>query len=498
MRCRTCPRPTALWWEPFSRSSAAVDLIIPRGGKSLIARVLQEARIPVLGQLEGICHTYIDARADAAKAVAVTVNAKMRRTSICGATECLLLHKDIAATIGANDKALLKAGCEVRVPKELLDLDPALKPAQDSDYGMEFLASIIAVAVVKDVKDAVAFVNGHNSQHTDAIITEDKEAADYFMKHVTARLRSTTPRRNSPMAANSARVRKSASPPATARAWARRPRRTHDLPVSRVRQRAGTGMTVTVRIAPSPTGLLHIGNIRAALFNWLFAKKHGGVFMLRLDDTDRERSTEAFRQSHRARPRMAWPRHGTHSRGSPTGLRRYGEVLEKLKISGRVYPCFETQAELDLKRKTQLGRGLPPVYDRAALKLTDAERAALIAQGKKPHWRFKLNPGDVTWDDIVQGQKRFPASALSDPVLVREDGVPLYTYCSVVDDVDFNVTHIIRGEDHVTNTAVQIQIWKAISDLPAAGFRAFSADRQRERHRDEQAPRHPQHRQHAR
>jgi glutamate-5-semialdehyde dehydrogenase len=164
-----------------------VDVIIPRGGKSLIARVRAESRIPVLSQLEGICHTYIDAKADAAKAAAITVNAKMRRTSICGATECLVLHKDIARTIGKDViAALLKAGCEVRVPKELLDLDPALKPVSDSDYGFEFLASIIAVTIADDVKGAVDFINRHNSLHTDAIITEDKDAADYFLRHVSS------------------------------------------------------------------------------------------------------------------------------------------------------------------------------------------------------------------------------------------------------------------------------------------------------------------------
>ncbi len=227
-----------------------------------------------------------------------------------------------------------------------------------------------------------------------------------------------------------------------------------------------------VRIAPSPTGLLHIGNIRAALFNWLFAKRHGGRFMLRLDDTDRERSTEAFEQAiirDLTWLGLTWDSFARQGDRLP----RYAEELEKLKASGRVYPCFETQGELDLKRKIQLGRGLPPVYDRAALKLSDAERAALIAEGKKPHWRFRLDAGDVVWDDIVQGHKSFPASSLSDPVLVREDGVPLYTFCSVVDDVDYAITHIIRGEDHVTNTAVQIQIWKAISDLPPPIFAHF-------------------------
>lgn len=231
-------------------------------------------------------------------------------------------------------------------------------------------------------------------------------------------------------------------------------------------------LTPHVRIAPSPTGLLHIGNIRAALFNWLFARRHGGRFMLRLDDTDKERSTDAFEQAIIRDLTWLGLNWDTFARQSDR-LARYDEVLEGLKKEGRVYPCFETQAELDLKRKIQLGRGLPPVYDRAALKLSDTERAALIAEGRKPHWRFRLDAGDVQWDDSVQGQKSFPSSSLSDPVLVREDGVPLYTYCSVVDDVDFAITHIIRGEDHVTNTAVQIQIWKAISDLPPPAFAHF-------------------------
>jgi glutamyl-tRNA synthetase len=231
-------------------------------------------------------------------------------------------------------------------------------------------------------------------------------------------------------------------------------------------------MTFNVRIAPSPTGLLHIGNIRAALFNYLFAHKHGGTFMLRLDDTDRERSTENFAEA--IKRDMTWLglTWDAFARQSDR-IARYKEVLEQLKLSGRVYPCFETQAELDLKRKTQLGRGLPPVYDRAALKLSDADRATLETKGRKPHWRFKLNPGDVTWDDLVQGHKVLHASVLSDPVLVREDGVPLYTFCSVVDDIDDKTTHVIRGEDHVTNTAVQIQIWQAITQTPPPVFAHF-------------------------
>jgi len=231
-------------------------------------------------------------------------------------------------------------------------------------------------------------------------------------------------------------------------------------------------MTPYVRIAPSPTGLLHIGNIRAALFNWLFAKRHGGRFMLRLDDTDRERSTEEFAKAIERDLSWLGLTWDAFERQSAR-LSRYAEELEKLKKSGRVYPCFETQAELDLKRKIQLGRGLPPVYDRAALKLSDAERDALLAAGKKPHWRFRLDAGDVVWDDIIQDRKSFPVASLSDPVLMREDGVPLYTFCSVVDDADFGITHIIRGEDHVTNTAVQIQIWQAITKAPPPVFAHF-------------------------
>jgi len=231
-------------------------------------------------------------------------------------------------------------------------------------------------------------------------------------------------------------------------------------------------MTVSVRFAPSPTGLLHIGNIRAALFNYLFARKNGGSFMLRLDDTDQERSTQAFTQALDRDLKwlgITWDCFEKQS----LRYARYAEVLEELKASGRVYPCFETQAELDLKRKSQLGRGLPPVYDRASLRLSPEEREKLLASGIVPHWRFRLDHTNVVWDDMIQKHKSFPASSLSDPVLVRGDGVPLYTFCSMVDDADFGVTHIIRGEDHVTNTAVQIQIWRAISDKPAPVFAHF-------------------------
>lgn len=194
--------------------------------------------------------------------------------------------------------------------------------------------------------------------------------------------------------------------------------------------------------------------------------------MLRLDDTDKTRSLPEYEEAIKRDLTwlgLTWDTFGRQSDRTP----RYAEVLERLKALGRVYPCYETQAELDLKRKTQLGRGLPPVYDRAALKLTQEQRAAFEAEGRRPHWRFRLDHVDVAWDDLVQGHKSLPASSISDPVLVRADGVPLYTYCSVVDDIDDKTTHIIRGEDHVTNTAVQIQIWTALTETPPPAFAHF-------------------------
>lgn len=220
-------------------------------------------------------------------------------------------------------------------------------------------------------------------------------------------------------------------------------------------------MTVLVRIAPSPTGLLHVGNIRTALMNWLFARKMGGKFMLRLDDTDQERSTQAFAEAIERDFKWLGLNWDLFAKQSDR-FKRYDEVLEQFKKTGRAYPCFETQGELALRRKSQLARSLPPIYDRGALNLSPAEIEAKLKAGEKPHWRFKLDDKNIVWDDMVQGRKEFPSGSLSDPVLVREDGVPLYTFCSVVDDVDFAVTHVIRGEDHVANTAVQIQIWEAM------------------------------------
>jgi glutamyl-tRNA synthetase len=225
-------------------------------------------------------------------------------------------------------------------------------------------------------------------------------------------------------------------------------------------------MVIRVRFAPSPTGLLHIGNARAALVNWLFARHHAlkgedATFLLRLDDTDRERSDPLYAKA--IEEDLAWLGL-THDRFAKQSDRfdQYDQAIERLKASGRLYPCYETPEELDFKRKRQLARHEPPIYDRTALRLTDQERGAFEAEGRKPHWRFKLLPEAIHWDDLIRGANDFHGSHLSDPVLVRADGAYLYTLTSVVDDIDFGITHIIRGEDHVSNTAVQIQLFAAL------------------------------------
>jgi glutamyl-tRNA synthetase len=226
-------------------------------------------------------------------------------------------------------------------------------------------------------------------------------------------------------------------------------------------------MSVTVRFAPSPTGRLHVGNIRTALINYLFARKQGGDFILRLDDTDQDRSTAEFARGIEedvAWLGIVWTRLVHQS----DRFACYAAAVEKLKGTGRLYPAYETPEELELKRKRQRARGKPPVYDRAALELSDAERAELEAAGRKPHWRFKLETRDVAWDDLVRGQQHVDAASLSDPVLIRADGTYLYTLPSVVDDIDLGVTHIIRGEDHVANTAPQIQLFEALGATPPA------------------------------
>ena len=220
-------------------------------------------------------------------------------------------------------------------------------------------------------------------------------------------------------------------------------------------------MSVKVRIAPSPTGRLHVGNVRTALVNWLFARNQQGCFVLRIDDTDRERSTKAFEESicqDLDWLSLSWDEFYRQSERFAV----YDAAAEKLRASGKLYPAYETQEELDRRRKVQLSRGLPPIYDRAALKLTEQERAALEAEGRRPHWRFKLDGRRVAWNDLVRGECEVDTTSMSDPVLIREDGAYLYTLPSVVDDIDMGMTHVIRGEDHVANTGTQIEIFQAL------------------------------------
>ncbi len=224
-------------------------------------------------------------------------------------------------------------------------------------------------------------------------------------------------------------------------------------------------MTVKVRFAPSPTGKLHVGNIRTALVNWLFAKGQGGTFVLRIDDTDLERSTKENEEGIRRDLTwlgMTWEETFKQSEK----FERYRQAAEELKAKGLLYPCYETADELERRKKIALSRGKPPVYDRAALELTDEQRKALEAEGRKPHWRFKLSGGRAEWNDLVRGQQSIDTSSVSDPVLIREDGSFLYTMPSVVDDVDAKITHVIRGEDHVTNSGAQIEIFLALGAQP--------------------------------
>lgn len=218
----------------------------------------------------------------------------------------------------------------------------------------------------------------------------------------------------------------------------------------------------TTRFAPSPTGRLHVGNIRTALHNWMLAKKSGGKFVLRIDDTDAARSKEEYVDAIRADLVWLGIEADSEERQSQR-LDRYDAAFEKLKQAGRVYPAYETAQELELKRKVQLGRGLPPIYDRGALELKEEERAAKEAEGIAPHWRFKLDYDEaLAWDDGVRGASKFDSKLLSDPVIRRADGSWLYMLPSTVDDIDMGITHVLRGEDHVSNTAVQIQMFTAM------------------------------------
>ena len=233
---------------------------------------------------------------------------------------------------------------------------------------------------------------------------------------------------------------------------------------------------VKVRFAPSPTGYLHIGNFRTALVNFLFARKKNGHFMLRIDDTDHERSTLQFEKS--IKDDLSWMSLNWDSiEKQSSRIKRYDEILQILLDKKRAYPCFETAEELSLKRKVQLSSGKPPVYDRSALKLSDSDIASLKTQGKKPHFRFLLDHSQVNWNDLVKGESKYHMSSLSDPVILREDGRVIYTLASVVDDIDFEITHILRGEDHMTNSAAQIQLFEALgSKAPELGHLSLLTD----------------------
>lgn len=225
-------------------------------------------------------------------------------------------------------------------------------------------------------------------------------------------------------------------------------------------------MTIVTRFAPSPTGLLHVGNIRTALHNWMLARKAGGRFLLRIDDTDAQRSREEFVDGIRAD--LAWlglSPDGEERQSARLAL--YEGEFAKLLDRARVYPCYETAQELDLKRKVLLGRGLPPIYDRAALALSEAERAAHEAAGIAPHWRFLLDRDEpIVWDDMIRGPQHFDPAQLSDPVIRRADGSWLYMLPSAIDDIDMAITDVLRGEDHVSNTAVQLQMFTALGAQP--------------------------------
>ncbi len=226
-------------------------------------------------------------------------------------------------------------------------------------------------------------------------------------------------------------------------------------------------MTCVTRFAPSPTGYIHVGNLRTALMNYLITRKAGGTFILRLDDTDQERSKQEYADG--LMQDLEWL--GLHwDRVEKQSLRmdRYREAADELRASGRFYECFETPIELDLKRKKLLSMGKPPVYDRTSLRMTEAERAAARAEGREGYWRFQLDQSRIEWADGILGPISIDAASVSDPVLIRADGQVLYTFASSVDDIDMGVTSIVRGADHVTNTATQIQIMRAMGGVPPA------------------------------
>lgn len=220
-----------------------------------------------------------------------------------------------------------------------------------------------------------------------------------------------------------------------------------------------------VRFAPSPTGLLHVGNLRTALANYLFTKSQGGRFLLRIDDTDLERSKAEYEEGLKRDLTwmgLVWDQFEKQS----DRFAKYDAARDALIAAGRLYPCYETAEELDVKRKMLISRGLPPMYDRAALTLTDEQKQAYEAQGRRPHYRFRMDAAPIVWEDMIRGKVEFDGGKIADPVLFREDGVALFTLSTSVDDGEMGITHIIRGEDHVSNTAVQVQVMEALGYAP--------------------------------
>ena len=220
---------------------------------------------------------------------------------------------------------------------------------------------------------------------------------------------------------------------------------------------------IITRFSPSPTGYIHVGNVRTAIVNYLFTKKHNGKMILRMDDTDPKRSKAEYTDAIIADLKwlgLNWDEFYKQS----DKLTYYTKVRDKLIKAGFIYPCFETEEELGLKRKTQLQRGVPPIYDREALNLSKSEIEQKISNGEKPYFRFKLDDKKISWHDGVKGEISFKERAFSDPVVFRADNSPTYTFCSVIDDIELNITDIIRGEDHISNTAVQIQIFRSLTD----------------------------------
>ena len=218
---------------------------------------------------------------------------------------------------------------------------------------------------------------------------------------------------------------------------------------------------IKVRFAPSPTGWIHIGNVRTALFNYLWTKKMGGTMLLRIDDTDIVRSKKEYEDGIYDALKWLGIKWDEEARQSHR-IKRYDEVVERLKKEGRIYACYDSAEELEFKRKRLMARGLSPIYDRQALKYTPEDIKRFESEGRKPHYRFKLVDSEIMWNDAVRGVCKYDATKLSDPIIIREDGSYLYHLPSVIDDVDFGITHIVRGEDHVTNTATQIQMFEAL------------------------------------